>query len=54
MCPYVRRSDMRYAYINYNDDGVENGSLVVENYENEECQREKCGAWYDGKCNFNE
>ena len=52
MCPYLRNSYVRIAFISYDQDGNEVGSVLSENYLNAECQREKCGAWYDGKCNY--
>lgn len=53
-CPYVRKSYLRATAIHYNEDVVEDGSLVFEKYQNETCKKEKCGAWCDGKCNYNE
>ena len=52
MCPYLRNSYVRIAFISYDQDGNEVGSVLSENYLNAECQREKCGVWYDGKCNY--
>jgi len=51
-CPYVRKSYMRLTGIAYNDDMVENGSLVFEKYENEECKKEECGVWVEGRCKY--
>lgn len=54
MCPYVRRSYGKYTYINYDENGQENGSVILETSINEECKREKCGVWYKGRCRYNE
>jgi len=53
-CPYVRKTCTRITKIAYNDQESENGSIVHEMYTNAECKKEECGAWYDGRCNYNE
>ena len=52
-CPYIRNTYIRAIAIGYNDEMIENGSVLIEKYINEECKREKCGAWYEGRCRFN-
>lgn len=57
MCPYVRNSFTRLTIIKYDDkesEPIEKGSLIIENYTNPECKREKCGVWHDGKYCFNQ
>lgn len=51
-CPYVRKSYLRATAIHYNEDVVEDGSLVFEKYENQPCKKEECGVWNNGKCNY--
>lgn len=53
-CPYVRKSYMRLTGIGYNEEMAENGSLVYEHFENEECKKEQCGVWFEGRCRYNE
>ena len=52
MCPYIKNSYIRVALIHYDQDGNEDGSVVSESFMNPQCQREKCGAWYNGRCNY--
>lgn len=52
-CPYVRKTFTRATIIHYNNDDIEDGSVVHEIYTNAECKKEECGAWNDGKCCFN-
>lgn len=52
-CPYIRKYFTRAILINYDEDMIEQGSIVSEQYINEECKKEECGAWYDGKCHYN-
>ncbi len=51
-CPYVRKLCTRATIIKYNQDNIEEGSIVSEYYQNEECKKEQCGVWNEGKCNF--
>lgn len=53
-CPYVRKSYIKFAGIHYNNEQIEDGHLIIENYTNEECKKEQCGAWYEGRCRYNE
>lgn len=53
-CPYVRKIYTRITGIGYNEDNIENSSIVHEIYTNEECKKEECGAWYEGRCRYNE
>lgn len=53
-CPYVRKTYTRLAIVHYNEDSIEDGSVIHEKYTNEECKKEKCGAWYEGRCRCNE
>ncbi len=59
-CPYNRK---RLAYTRQvknnlvsEDTGVISGytECVVEEYGLMECTQENCGAWLDGKCNYNQ
>lgn len=53
-CPYVRKTYTRLTNIHYNDDDIEDGSIVREMYTNAECKEEECGAWSEGRCRYNE
>ena len=53
-CPYVRKVWTRATHIDYDDEMIERGSIVSEYYINEECRKEECGAWYEGRCRYNE
>lgn len=51
-CPYIRKSYTRLVGIHYDADGIEDGSLLHEEYRNIKCQKEQCGVWKDGHCNY--
>lgn len=51
-CPYVRSAFGRYTHINYDENENENGSMILEVYQNAECLKEKCGVWKNGECNY--
>lgn len=53
-CPYVRKTYTRMTGIHYNDDELEDGSIIHETYTNMECQKEQCGVWNEGRCRYNE
>ena len=53
-CPYVRKSYTRYVAIHYNEDEIEDGSILHEAYSQAECKKEQCGAWNEGRCRYNE
>ena len=52
-CPYLRKEYIRFTGISYNRDMLEDGSIIYEQYINKECKKEKCGAYYNGRCNYN-
>lgn len=54
LCPYVRKYYTRVTLIDYDEENIEKGSIISEQYINEECKKEKCGAWFDGRCRYNE
>lgn len=53
-CPYVRKTYTRATGIHYNEEEIEDGSIIYEQFTNMECQKEQCGVWYDGRCRYNE
>ncbi len=53
LCPYVRKYYTRTTLIDYDDENIEKGSIISEQYINERCKKEECGAWYDGRCRYN-
>lgn len=53
-CPYVRKYYTRATLIDYDEENIEKGSIISEQYINEECKKEECGAWFDGRCRYNE
>lgn len=53
-CPYIRKVWTRATYIDYDDEMVERGSVVSEYYINEECKKEECGVWSEGRCKYHE
>lgn len=53
-CPYVRKTYARLILIGYNQEQQENGSVLYEQYTNQECKQAECGAWYKGRCRYNE
>ena len=52
-CPYVRSVYTRATMIDYDEDNIEVGSIISEQYVNAECKKEECGAWYEGRCRYN-
>lgn len=58
MCPYCKKTKTEFQQWNQNPD--ENQTLTEGKtatrtvYTYVECQREKCGAFYNGKCHYNE
>lgn len=57
-CPYVRKSYTKITGIHYfettDNVQVEDASIIHEHFENAECRKEQCGAWYEGRCRYNE
>lgn len=53
-CPYIRKSYIKFTGIHYNSEQVEDGHLIIENFTNEECKKEECGVWNEGRCRYNE
>ena len=53
MCPYVTKYCTRATIIAYDEDMIEQGSIISEQFVNEECKKEQCGAWYGGRCRYN-
>lgn len=53
-CPYVRKTYTRLVIIGYNQEQQENGSVLYEQYTNQECKQAECGAWHRGRCRYNE
>ena len=53
-CPYCQKIYTQAVIIKYNEDNVETGHITSEYYQNQECQKEKCGAWWHGRCRYNE
>ena len=53
-CPYCQKIYTQAVIIKYNEDNVETGHITSEYYQNYECQKEKCGAWYKGRCRYGE
>lgn len=53
-CPYVKRGWTRGTVISYNEEGQETGSIISESYIIEECKKEECGVWHDGRCKYND
>ena len=54
LCPYCQKIYTQVTVITYNIDNVETGRITSEYYKNQECQKEKCGAWHRGRCRYNE
>ena len=55
-CPYaVNRHRVTQTSIDYDEDGVEIGSQIVERNTAEfvNCLQENCGAWKNGRCEYN-
>ncbi len=57
-CPYIKKSETWYRMTEWKHSDV-NEAVVKEErtscqtiYEMAECERENCGAFYDGKCNY--
>lgn len=53
-CPYVRKTYTRITGIGYDENCIENCSVIHEIFSNETCKKEECGAWYEGRCRYNE
>jgi len=56
-CPYaVQRKVITISTHKYNDEGVHAGtSETTSNYAIfMDCVQEKCGAWRDGRCHYND
>lgn len=54
-CPYVRNTYTRVVKIYYDEElQQEDGSILHEQYTNAECKKEECGAYFDGRCRYNE
>lgn len=54
ICPYLKKYYTRATIIKYNEDNIEEGSIISEQFVNEECKKKECGAWYKGRCRYNE
>lgn len=53
-CPYVRKTYTKITGIHYNEDEIEDRSIIHEEFSNMECKKAECGAWNDGRCRYNE
>ena len=55
-CPYICKSKTETECWNQHpdDNGNVTKGITVRQYffEYEECLKENCGAWYDGKCHY--
>ena len=54
ICPYLLKIYTRATIINYDENNIEQGSIVSEQYAREDCKQKECGAWYRGRCRYNE
>ena len=56
LCPYLLKTETHIEMWEQKPDEngvVENGITVrKQEYVYSECQKENCGAYYDGKCNY--
>ena len=53
-CPYCQKTYAKVVKISLNEDNIEQGHILSEYYGYYECQKEKCGAWYKGRCRYGE
>lgn len=54
-CPYaVHRKTVTQTKIEYDEDGKQDSWTEVQNNTAAfvECQKDNCGAWYDGRCHY--
>ena len=54
ICTYLLKIYTRATIINYDENNIEQGSIVSEQYAREDCKQKECGAWYRGRCRYNE
>lgn len=56
MCPYIIKNRVHTVKNIPNMDMPEyiEKSVEIEIWNYSECEREKCGAWNEGKCRYNE
>jgi hypothetical protein len=54
ICPYHRAITITIVQYAYDQDSRETESALVEEYTLMQCQQEKCGAWRNGYCNYNQ
>ena len=53
-CPYVVKTCIKAVVIGYDEENIEKGSIVSEQFIHEDCHKEQCGAWCEGRCTYNE
>lgn len=57
-CPYACKTKTEFEswYQTYNENGQVEKCITSRNYcfTYEECLKEDCGAWYNGRCNYKE
>ena len=55
-CPYACKAKTEYEtnQYEYNEDGNPTTYKTVRQYvfQQEDCVKEECGAWYDGRCHY--
>ena len=54
-CPYVvHRQSVTQTNVEYNEDGQQDNWTEIQNNTAEfaECQKQYCGAWYNGRCHY--
>ena len=56
ICPYVQNSHVLIQKNARNEEFAEliDACNIIEYWGNMTCKKEECGAWYEGRCRYNE
>jgi len=54
ICPYTFKTIKLLTQNTYNDDNLQEQTVLVETRDFAECQENNCAVWINGKCNYNQ